>query len=136
MKRNARCTVTALRRLMPLHLRGVAGSAVSPSRVCTVILSQRHPSRASHNRRNFQQGGTHTVADRLTGKVAIVAGGGGGIGEATARLFWEEGAALAIVDNNPEAAQTAAQAIDASGERVLAIGADLTQEVEAERAVK
>jgi NAD(P)-dependent dehydrogenase (short-subunit alcohol dehydrogenase family) len=76
------------------------------------------------------------LADRLKGKVAIVTGGGGGMGEATARLFFEEGAAVAIVDNNLEAAEAAAKGIDPSGERVLAIGADLTQEVEAERAVR
>ncbi len=76
------------------------------------------------------------MADRLKGKVAIVTGGGGGMGEATARLFWEEGASVAVVDRDLEAAQAAANGIDPSGERVLAIGADLSQEAEAERAVR
>ena len=73
---------------------------------------------------------------RLANKVAIVTGGGGGIGEATARLFWEEGAAVAILDNDLAAAQTAAKGIDPSGERVLALGADLTKESEAERSIR
>ena len=74
--------------------------------------------------------------NRLAGKVAFVTGGGGGIGEATVRLFWEEGARVAVVDNDLDAAQAAARNVDPSGERVLAVGADLTQEAEAERAVQ
>ncbi|HET7768559.1 MAG TPA: SDR family oxidoreductase [Chloroflexota bacterium] len=75
------------------------------------------------------------MGTRMDGKVTLVTGGGGGIGEATARLFWEEGALVSLVDSNAEAAQTAARAIDPSGARVLAIGADLSREPEAERAV-
>jgi NAD(P)-dependent dehydrogenase (short-subunit alcohol dehydrogenase family) len=75
------------------------------------------------------------MTGRLDGKVALVTGGGGGIGEATARLFWEEGALVAIVDLDGEAAGSAASGIDPDGERVIAIAADLTREVDAERAV-
>ncbi len=75
------------------------------------------------------------MAGRLAGKVALVTGGGGGIGEATARLFWEEGASVAVVDLDGTAASTAATGIDASGDRIIAIQADLTQEADAERSV-
>lgn len=75
------------------------------------------------------------MAGRLAGKVALVTGGGGGIGEATARLFWEEGATVAVVDLDGAAAATAATGIDARGDRIIAIQADLTQEAEAERSV-
>jgi NAD(P)-dependent dehydrogenase (short-subunit alcohol dehydrogenase family) len=75
------------------------------------------------------------MGNRLENKVAIVTGGGGGIGAATAQLFWEEGGRVAVLDNDADAANQAARAIDPGGERVLAIAADLTREAEAERAV-
>ncbi len=76
------------------------------------------------------------MGERLAGKIALVTGGGGGIGEATVRLFWEEQGRVAIVDNDTAAAGRVAQEVDPSGERVVVIGADLTKEDEAARAVR
>lgn len=76
------------------------------------------------------------MAQRLANKIAIVTGGGGGMGAATARLFWEEGARVGLIDNNLEAARAAASDIDPDGQRVLAVGADLAIEDEAQRAVQ
>jgi len=76
------------------------------------------------------------MADRLAGKVAVVTGGAGGIGAATAELFVREGAAVAVVDPAADAVARATAAIDPSGARVLGIVADLSQEAEAERTIR
>jgi NAD(P)-dependent dehydrogenase (short-subunit alcohol dehydrogenase family) len=73
----------------------------------------------------------------MAGRVALVTGGGGGIGEATARLFAEEGGAVAVVDVDRRAADAAAAAIAAAvaEARVLPLAADVSRETEARRAV-
>ncbi len=61
----------------------------------------------------------------LSGKVAIVTGGGSrrGLGQATARLFAEQGAAVAILDRDGEAAEAQAKAL---GDDHLGITCDVT----------
>lgn len=65
---------------------------------------------------------------RLDGRVAVVTGGGGGIGDAICRLFGNVGASVACLDLNPERAQATAAAISASGGRAIGIGCDVASE--------
>ena len=65
---------------------------------------------------------------RLQDKVALITGGGSGIGEASARRFAAEGAAVAIVDLNLEGAERVASAIRQAGGRAHAIVADVARE--------
>jgi len=62
----------------------------------------------------------------LTNKVAAVTGGGSGIGEAIALLFARQGAQVAVVDVDEEAARRTADRITAAGGRARALRADVT----------
>lgn len=63
---------------------------------------------------------------RLEEKVAIVTGGGGGIGGAVCRRFAAEGASVAVFDVNGAAAGEVAEAIAGTGGKALAVAADIT----------
>lgn len=75
---------------------------------------------------------------RIDGKVALITGGGGGIGAATAMLFAEEGARLALVDRDGASAEAAAGEVREKfpAADVLPLAADLSAEAEAGRAVE
>lgn len=75
---------------------------------------------------------------RLAGKTAIITGGAGGIGAATALLFAEEGARIALVDIDAAAlGQVEASVREAvPGAEIVAIEADVGQESAAARIVE
>lgn len=75
------------------------------------------------------------VRGTLSGKVAIVTGGGGGIGRATACMLAEDGADVAVVDLKAQGAQDTAQQVRALGRRALALTVDVTDYDAVKRAV-
>jgi NAD(P)-dependent dehydrogenase (short-subunit alcohol dehydrogenase family) len=68
--------------------------------------------------------------ERLMDKVAIVTGGGGGIGGATARALARQGASVLVVDINQEAAARTQEGIAAAGHSAAAWQADLSDEAQ------
>jgi NAD(P)-dependent dehydrogenase (short-subunit alcohol dehydrogenase family) len=73
---------------------------------------------------------------KLENNVAIVTGGGQGIGRGIVRCMAEEGADIAIVEINPDTAQSVAAEVTAMGRRALAVVADATDGAAVEDAVK
>src|SRR6201996_3806410 len=75
------------------------------------------------------------MAGMFTDKVVLVTGGGQGMGKSAAQRFAEEGAKVAIVDINLEAAQSVADWIASKGGEAVAIRADVAQEADNHRMV-
>ena len=69
---------------------------------------------------------------RLKGKVALITGGASGIGEATVRLFVEEGAAVMLADIDDERGRRLAGEL---GSRAGYVHADVSREVDIKAAV-
>jgi len=73
---------------------------------------------------------------RLKDKVAIVSGGGQGIGEGIVKCLAEEGADVAIVDLNGDNAEKVTASVKSLGRKALAIQADATDREKVEQAVQ
>ena len=73
---------------------------------------------------------------KLEGRVAIVTGGGQGIGEGCVKCLAEEGADVAVVDINGDTTNKIADAVKSMGRRALPVIADLTDDAQVEKAVQ
>jgi 2-hydroxycyclohexanecarboxyl-CoA dehydrogenase len=75
------------------------------------------------------------MMQRFEGKTVIVTGGGGGIGGASCRRFGQDGARVAVLDLNLEAAEKVAAAIRSEGGQAAAIRCDITDRASVDAAV-
>jgi NAD(P)-dependent dehydrogenase (short-subunit alcohol dehydrogenase family) len=75
------------------------------------------------------------MAGRLAGQVAWISGAASGMGEATARLFAAEGAAVAIVDVQAELGAALCQSILHSGGRAKFIACDVRREADVKKSL-
>jgi len=75
------------------------------------------------------------MGERLKGKVAVISGGATGAGGAASRMFAAEGARVAVVDINAEAAHATAQAVIAAGGEAMVAQADVSLAADVERAI-
>jgi NAD(P)-dependent dehydrogenase (short-subunit alcohol dehydrogenase family) len=76
------------------------------------------------------------MSNRFTDKVAVVTGGGGGMGRATSLGFAREGAKVLVADLNEEAAKETVAQVRAAGGRAEAIGVDVTSEASVKKMVE
>jgi 3-oxoacyl-[acyl-carrier protein] reductase len=72
---------------------------------------------------------------KLKDRVALVTGAGSGIGQATAALFAQEGAKVAVVDLREDAAKATVEQIERAGGQALGIRADVSKGADVEAAV-
>ena len=116
-----------LRQTIPLLRLGapmdVAGMAAFPG-IARRLL---HHGRDHRRQRRHAHGLRRASTMKLAGKVAVVTGGGSGIGAAICAAFAGEGAAVAVTDINLDAARQVALQIQAGGGRAVAYGFDVSQ---------
>lgn len=73
------------------------------------------------------------VGPLLTGKVAVVTGGGGGIGRATSEMFARHGARVVVAEIDRDRLDETERAIHAAGGEVLGVHCDVCEEPDVER---
>lgn len=72
---------------------------------------------------------------KLAGKVAIVTGGGSGIGKASVLLFAEQGAKVALLDRTVENAEKVKRQVEQAGGEAMVVECDISKPEMVEKAV-
>jgi NAD(P)-dependent dehydrogenase (short-subunit alcohol dehydrogenase family) len=70
------------------------------------------------------------MAGMLDGKSALITGGGGGIGRATALAFAREGARVAVADLMAEAARETVALVNAAGGQAISLSGDVSRDAD------
>jgi len=70
------------------------------------------------------------MAGMLDGKSALITGGGGGIGRATALAFAREGARVAVADVVEEAARETVALVNAAGGQAISLSGDVSRDAD------
>src|SRR5690349_14790614 len=73
---------------------------------------------------------------RLAGQIAWVSGGASGMGAGIARLFAQEGAAVALIDVQAEKGAAVAEEISAAGGQALFVECDVAREAEVRASIE
>jgi NAD(P)-dependent dehydrogenase (short-subunit alcohol dehydrogenase family) len=72
----------------------------------------------------------------LDGKSALITGGGGGIGRATALAFAREGARVAVADLMAEAARETVALVNATGGQAISLSGDMSRDADVGAMIK
>jgi NAD(P)-dependent dehydrogenase (short-subunit alcohol dehydrogenase family) len=76
------------------------------------------------------------MAGMLAGKSALITGGGGGIGRATALAFAREGARVAVADAATESAQQTVALVNQAGGQAMSLTADVTDTAQVQAMIR
>jgi NAD(P)-dependent dehydrogenase (short-subunit alcohol dehydrogenase family) len=101
------------------------------------MLESRRPARGGRPGHDpLLDAGAGKSVTRLAGKVALITGGGTGIGRAIALAFAREGASVSVAGRRFEKLREVTREIEKVGGKGLAMECDVTRAREVERAVK